>query len=378
MKINLNDNGLHLKLAPLTLLKPAALLQMGLMSFEERWKMFFPEDEFGYETEVYLQEKYPKFSSSDLTINMNYVANEELVAALFNLPENSSLCMENKEVIGHKGNGKEKLIYTGENPIEIKERWDLFLKNEIVIKSDFELKTAGQISQQPSSTVTVIGDQSLLFIEDGAKAEACVLNTTDGPIFLAKNSEIMEGSLVRGPFSLGEKSTLKMGSKIYGGTSIAKHCKVGGEVGNSVFQSYSNKGHDGYVGNSLIGEWCNLGADTNTSNLKNNYGTIRTYSYLKKAEIQTDQQFMGLTFGDHSKCGINTMFNTATVVGVSSNIYGGDFPRKFIDSFLWGGAEFVDYKLEKAFESANNMMIRRGLELTEQDKAIFKFIFDNK
>jgi UDP-N-acetylglucosamine diphosphorylase/glucosamine-1-phosphate N-acetyltransferase len=253
----------------------------------------------------------------------------------------------------------------------LENRWDLFQKNDLVLKADFELITSGRKSQKLSKSNTVIGSSELIFLEEGALAEASILNTTNGPIYIGKDAEIMEGSIVRGPLGMSEHSALKLGTKIYGATTLGPHCKVGGEVNNSVFQAYSNKGHEGFVGNSLIGEWCNLGADTNTSNLKNNYGNVSTYSYETEKEEKTNVQFMGLTMGDHSKCGINTMFNTATVVGVSCNIYGADFPPKFISSFSWGGsAGFVPFKFEKAVEYANNMMERRGLKLSEEEVEI--------
>jgi UDP-N-acetylglucosamine diphosphorylase/glucosamine-1-phosphate N-acetyltransferase len=249
----------------------------------------------------------------------------------------------------------------------------LYALNDEVLVADFFLLTGGRSSQPLSDTNTVIGNEALIFLEEGAQVEASMLNTTGGPIYIANEAEIMEGCLVRGPFSLGEHAVLKMGAKIYGATTIGPYCKVGGEVSNTLFQSYSNKGHDGFLGNSLVGEWCNFGADSNTSNLKNNYSHVRTYSYEQEAETETGQQFMGVTMGDHSKCGINTMFNTATVVGVSCNIYGGGFPAKFLPSFSWGGADgLVPFKLEKAIEAANQMMGRRGLQLTEGDLAIFE------
>lgn len=366
MKIQLHDNDLHLEFAPLSLLKPIAELRMGMLTFEERWEEYFPDAEFSFATENYLQKKYPLDENWDLSVPSNAIPNEDYVAVL-NIMEIDTSLYQGEIWLGTKGTGKTKMQFKGLEVIVITKRWHLFQKNDLVIKSDFSLLTEGLESHELSNTVTVIGDKNLVFLEEGAKAEACVLNTTDGPIYLAENSEIMEGSLVRGPFALGEHASLKMGTKLYGATTIGPHCKVGGEVGNSVFQAYSNKGHDGFVGNTLIGEWCNLGADTNTSNLKNNYSTIRTYNYALGKEEQTDLQFMGLTLGDHSKCGINTMFNTATVVGVSCNVYGGDFPQKFIPSFSWGGATFVPFDFEKAIEAANGMMKRRGLELSAEE-----------
>jgi len=373
MKIQLNDNGFHLEFAPLTLLKPVADLRMGILTFEERWEEFFPDAEFCVATEKYLQKKYPLENNWDLSVPANVIPNEDYVAAL-NGMENDTALYLGDIWLGMKGSGKTIMQYKGEDLVVISKRWHLFQKNDLVLKSDFSLLTEGMNSQRLSETVTVIGDRSLIFLEEGAKAEACVLNTTDGPIYIGEDAEIMEGSLIRGPFALCEHGGIKMGTKIYGATTIGPHCNVGGEVKNSVFQAYSNKGHDGFLGNSLIGEWCNLGADTNSSNLKNNYSTIRTYSYVLGSEEQTDLQLIGLTMGDHSKCGINTMFNTATVVGVSCNIYGGDFPQKFIPSFSWGGAEFVPFDFNKAKDAANAMMARRGLELSKEEIEILNHV----
>jgi UDP-N-acetylglucosamine diphosphorylase/glucosamine-1-phosphate N-acetyltransferase len=240
------------------------------------------------------------------------------------------------------------------------------------LKEDFDLITQGRDSQALSETNTVIGDKNLVFLEEGAQVEASILNVKEGPIYIGKNAEIMEGSVVRGALALCESAGLKLSTKVYGPTTLGPHCKVGGEVNNVVFQAYSNKGHDGFLGNSVIGEWCNLGADTNSSNLKNNYSKVSAYSYETGKIEKTDVQFMGLIMGDHSKSGINTMFNTATVVGVSANIYGADFPEKVIESFVWGGASgFVPFKLEKAIEVAKAMMSRRHVEFTAGDLEIF-------
>jgi UDP-N-acetylglucosamine diphosphorylase/glucosamine-1-phosphate N-acetyltransferase len=233
--------------------------------------------------------------------------------------------------------------------------------------------TGGRKSQHLSATNTVIGDRSLIFLEEGAQVEASVLNTTAGPIYIGKNAEVMEGSLIRGPFALCEGAVVKMGAKIYGATTIGPHCKVGGEVSNCIFQAYSNKGHDGFLGNSLVGEWCNFGADSNTSNLKNNYSTIRSYSYETNSEIETGLTFMGVCMGDHSKTGINTMLNTASVIGVSCNVFGGGFPDKFLPSFTWGSVESkVSFDMNKAIEVAKAMMSRRSVEFTEGDQLIFE------
>jgi UDP-N-acetylglucosamine diphosphorylase/glucosamine-1-phosphate N-acetyltransferase len=377
MKINLNDNGLHLRFAPLSLTRPIGNLRMGIFTNDERWRAYLAAFnvgstvELGYSTEKYLQGKFPKVENA-IEVNATLIPNEGVVAAVLQLEEDSTLLVGNTW-IAKSGAGTKKITFMGAEPIGLEHRWDLFQKNEAVLVQDFQLITANRISEKLSKTNTLIGNLSLLFIEPGAKVEASILNTSTGPIYIGKDAEIMEGSVVRGPLAMCEHSALKLGTKVYGASTLGPHCKVGGEINNVVMQAYSNKGHEGFLGNSVIGEWCNLGADTNTSNLKNNYGAVSTYSYETKKEEKTNVQFMGLTMGDHSKCGINTMFNTATVVGVSCNIYGGDFPAKFIPSFSWGGsAGLVPFKFDKAVEYANNMMNRRGLALSNEEVEILR------
>lgn len=375
MRIQLHDNNSHLEFAPLTLTRPVGDLRMGILTNAERWKVWVKDAEISFETEEYLVDKFPSQSNA-IIVNACMIPNEDVVAAVMQLKGNEELVVDG-EWIAKSGTGEVLINFKGEKPLFLKQRWDIFQKNDIVLKSDFELITKGRTSVQLSSTNTIIGDHQQIFLEEGAKVEASTLNTTNGPIYIGKNAEIMEGSIVRGGLAMCEESALKLGTKIYGATTLGPHCKVGGEVSNVVFQAYSNKGHDGFLGNSIIGEWCNLGADTNTSNLKNNYGKIKTYSFRTKKQEQTELQFMGLTMGDHSKSGINTMFNTATVVGVSSNLFGADFPDKYIPSFQWGTSGET-YNIEKAIESANNMMERRGLQLTQSEIAILKHIADTK
>ncbi len=375
MKINISDNGLHLRFAPLSLTRPVGNLRMGIFTNDERWKQFLPEAEIGFETEEYLSKRFPKIEGG-VTVNAAVIPNEDVVAAVMHLEQNTALFLNDVFLAGET-NAAEKIQFLGETPVILKNRWDIYALNHLVLKQDFDLLTAGRKSQKLSKTNTLIGPKEMLFIEEGAKVEAAILNTSTGPIYIGENAEIMEGSIVRGPLAMCEESALKLGAKIYGATTLGPHCKVGGEVNNVVFQAYSNKGHDGFLGNALIGEWCNLGADTNTSNLKNNYGMVDTYSYETNGQVKTDVQFMGVCMGDHSKCGINTMFNTGTVTGVSSNIFGAGFPSKFIPSFTWGGAEGSEpFRFEKAVEYANNMMARRGLELSSEEIAILKYIHD--
>lgn len=375
MKIVLADNGLHKRFAPLTLTRPIGDLRIGIMTNTERWKLLANATVY-YDTEDYLQGKFPATETCDITINAALIPSKEIAQVIISLPDNSSLKYEEIE-LAKKGNGKETVQWLGDKPLVLSQRWHLYQFNDLALQQDFKIITENRISQPLSATNTVIGAVSQIFLEEGAVVEASILNTKSGPIYIGKDAEIMEGCIVRGGLALGEHSALKLGTKVYGAVTLGPHCKVGGEVNNVIFQSFSNKGHDGFLGNALIGEWCNLGADTNTSNLKNNYSNVSTYSYETKMEEKTDIQFMGVCMGDHSKCGINTMFNTATVVGVSCNVYGGDFPKKYIPSFSWGGQNFVPFKFEKAIEYANNMMVRRGLELTKEEIDILKYILQN-
>jgi UDP-N-acetylglucosamine diphosphorylase/glucosamine-1-phosphate N-acetyltransferase len=253
----------------------------------------------------------------------------------------------------------------------VKRPWDIFRLNGQELEADFALLTAGRESQPLHESNTLIGEEENIFIEEGAEVYASIFNVVDGPIYIGKDAKVLEGSMVRGGLALCDHAVLKMGAKIYGPTTVGPHSKVGGEVGNSVLIGYSNKGHDGYLGNSVLGEWCNLGADTNTSNLKNNYSNVRAYSYLENEMIETGLQFCGLIMGDHSKSSINTMFNTGTVVGVCANVFDGGFPAKHVPSFSWGGkGGFETFKLEKAFEVAERVMARRKIDFTEEDQKI--------
>jgi UDP-N-acetylglucosamine diphosphorylase/glucosamine-1-phosphate N-acetyltransferase len=378
MKIVLHDNGLHLRFAPLTLTRPVGDLRIGGMTNVERWKLVAPGAEVYFETEAYLQGVFPATDAADLVINAALIPNEEVAAVILNLQENEIL-FNDETWLAKKGDASIKVQYKGESALVLQERWDIFQLNGAAIEADFALLTAGRTSQELSETNVLIGPEENLFMEEGATVEGAIINVKSGPVYIAKDAEIMEGALVRGPLMMNEGSALKMGTKVYGPTTLGPHCKVGGEVNNVVFQGFSNKGHDGFLGNSVIGEWCNLGADTNSSNLKNNYGMVSTYSYEKREEVQTNVQFMGLIMGDHSKCGINTMFNTATVVGVSCNVFGADFPDKFIPSFSWGGkADRTEFRLDKAIEFANNMMARRGRELSEGERQILTHLFGLK
>ena len=374
----LHDNGLHLRFAPLTLTRPLGDVRVGVLTNKERWERWIPEATVSFITESYLQKKFPELhGQEEVEINAAVIPTEAIAAAVVSLQADQILMGENTW-IARRGKATEKIQFTDQQPIVLEQRWDLFQRNDEVLVADYFFLTAGRESQELSDTNTVIGNPDWIFLEEGASVEGAFLNTTNGPIYIGKDAEVMEGSLIRGPFALCEHAGVKMGAKIYGATTIGPHCKVGGEISNCVFQAYSNKGHDGFLGNSLVGEWCNFGADSNTSNLKNNYSLIRSWSYEKGEEVETGLQFMGVCMGDHSKTAINTMLNTATVVGVSCNIFGGGFPKKFIPSFTWGACESSElFDLAKAKEAASAMMSRRQVEFTDGDHAIFDQLFRN-
>jgi UDP-N-acetylglucosamine diphosphorylase/glucosamine-1-phosphate N-acetyltransferase len=319
----------------------------------------------------------------NIMINASFLPNAKLVSLIQNLVTNQAVVFGEEIVAFHTNDTQEEVdfdqydcvVYDGDL-IQIENTWDIFSKNDRAIREDFELLTADRVSQPIPKSVNVIAPENI-FIEAGAKLEFVTLNAATGPIYIGTNAEIMEGSVIRGPFALCESGRVKLATKVYGATTVGPHSVIGGEVNNSVLFGYSNKGHDGFLGNSVLGEWCNIGADSNNSNLKNNYEEVRLWSYETEGFAKTGLQFCGLMMGDHSKCGINTMFNTGTVVGVSANIFGAGFPRNFVPSYSWGGASgFTTYITSKAFQTAKIVMARRNVEFTEQDAAILTHVFE--
>ncbi len=370
------------RLLPLTFTRPVCELRIGILTIREKWERLLDASTSTI-TQDYLQTKFSLTETDDnVLINGGVCPNAELIAAIAKLESGQQLVKDGLRIAARSSSMAEfdsndfsEIEFEGEI-LSVQDPWDIFSKNGEALKHDFELITAGRKSEPLSDSVTVIGDGAV-FLEEGAKAEACIFNTTGGPIYLGKDSEVMEGSIIRGPFALCDASTVKLGAKIYGPTTIGPHSKVGGEVNNSVIIGYSNKGHDGFLGNSVLGEWCNLGADTNNSNLKNNYDQVRVWSYEQERFAKTGLQFCGLIMGDHSKSGINTMFNTGTVVGVSTNVFGSGFPRTFIPSFQWGGAAgFTEYNKEKAFATAERVMKRRNLEFDVIERSILSAVYD--
>jgi UDP-N-acetylglucosamine diphosphorylase/glucosamine-1-phosphate N-acetyltransferase len=384
------EDGTRTALLPLTYTRPVCELRIGILTIREKWERLL-ETRSSVLTAAYLQEKFPLvIEQQNLLVNGSVLPTYALCEEIRRLAPYEVLVdgetpiamkLDQAGVLSMQQGGFPegiKTVATEQRYLKINHVWDLFRFNDQALRADFAMLTRDRESQPISLTNQVMGRENI-FLEEGAKAECSILNATTGPIYLAKDAEIMEGCIVRGGLALGEQAALKMGAKIYGATTLGPHCKVGGEVGNSVFIGYSNKGHDGYLGNSVIGEWCNLGADTNSSNLKNNYAEVKLWSYLTESIEGTGQQFLGLVMGDHAKSGINTMFNTGTVVGVASNIFGEGFPPNFIPSFSWGGAKGMEtFRLDKACEVAERMMERRGLELTATDRAILAHVFQEE
>ena len=373
-----DDVQLRQQLLPFTFTRPIADIRLGIDTIREKWERFLGQ-EVSILTETYLSEKYPLRQADDnILINAAVLPDKALVQTVMALKVNQALSSEDL-IIAHRIKGgmaegetvTEEIEY--ERPVRfIENNWDIFLLNAGQIKLDVPALTAGRKSQPLSATNRVIGGENI-FVEPGARVEMAMLNASEGPIYIGKDAEIMEGAMLRGPLVVGEASVIKMGAKIYGGTTIGPHCKVGGEVSNAVIFGYSNKAHDGFLGNAVLGEWCNLGADTNNYNLKNDYSTVKVWSYAADAFVPTGEQFCGLFIGDHSKTAINTMFNTGTVVGVSANVAAAGFPRQFIPSFTWAGKP---YPIDKALETARQMYGRRHKTLTEADEAILREVYE--
>jgi UDP-N-acetylglucosamine diphosphorylase/glucosamine-1-phosphate N-acetyltransferase len=369
-------------LLPFTFTRPVADIRVGILTIREKWEKQLGSTTTSI-TEDYLSEKWPMVEmENNVMINASYLPNDILVAMIKNLEHNQAIFQEDEVVAFYAKEGEEvdfdsfEGIEFSNDCIKIENTWDIFQKNEVAIREDFELLTEDRFSQPIPKSVNVIAPENI-FIEEGAKLEFVTLNASTGPIYIGKNAEIMEGSVIRGPFALCESGRVKLATKVYGATTVGPHSVIGGEVNNSVLFGYSNKGHDGFLGNAVLGEWCNIGADSNNSNLKNNYEEVKLWSYETENFAKTGLQFCGLMMGDHSKCGINTMFNTGTVVGVSTNIFGAGFPRNFVPSFSWGGASgFTTYLTKKAFETAKIVMARRNVEFSEEDAKILEHVFE--
>lgn len=388
MDFILFDDQLRSDFYPFTLSRPVSALRLGILTIREKWEKLLGGKSYCV-TAPWLAGKFAASQPGEgplVWINARYLPTGPLVEAIQQLVEGQLIQHDGVPVallgnMDQKQNGdptKNFQVFNapGEQ-VYITKVWEIFTRNAEWIRQDYNHLTAGRVSAKISSTNRIIGEE--IFFEEGAMAEMSIINASTGPVYLAAHAEIMEGCMVRGGLAMGEHATLKMGAKIYGPTTLGPQAKIGGEVSNSVVLGYSNKGHDGFLGNSIIGEWCNLGADTNNSNLKNNYGLVKIWSMAKQRMEETGLTFCGLMMGDHSKAGINTMFNTGTVTGVCANIFDGGFPPKFIPSFSWGGKEnSPSYEIEKALETARAMYSRRGVAFTKEDEHLLRYLSMNE
>ena len=383
MNYILFDGDVRNSLLPFTYTRPVADIRVGILTIREKWEKYLGLTTTTI-TEEYLEEKYPMVElAENVLINASFCPTKSLVEKVKNLSKNEAIFKGEDVIAFFTSDSQEEVNFDDYRQIEfdeallqIKNTWDIFSLNDKAIQEDFELITEGRKSQPIPEGTRYLRKENI-FIEEGAEIIFATLNASKGPIYIGKDTEIMEGSVVRGPFAMCEHSVLKLNTKIYGATTLGPYCKVGGEVNNSVLMGYSNKGHDGFLGNSVLGEWCNLGADTNNSNLKNNYAEVKLWDYETGRFAKTGLKFCGLMMGDHSKCGINTMFNTGTVIGVSANVFGSGFPRNFIPSYSWGGASgFTEYKTNKVFEVAEVVMQRRNLVFDDKDQKILTHVFE--
>lgn len=374
-------------LLPLTFTRPVADIRVGILTIREKWEKRLKVKTSSL-TDVYLSKKFPIVKESqNILINGSICPNDEIVEAIKNLKPKQTVVYNDTIIalhvtedeldnIGDAASEGIEEVKISQCPLKINHTWEIFSKNQPALLEDFRLLTKGRKSQKLSASNRVVGEENI-FVEKGASVECAILNATSGPIYIGKNSEIMEGAAIRGPFALCEGAQVKMLAKIYGPTTIGPYCRVGGEVNNSVLFGFSNKAHDGFLGHSVIGEWCNLGADTNTSNLKNTYDTVRLWSYAKQTFVNTHLQFCGLIMGDHSKCAIDTQFNTGTVVGVNANVFGSGFQRNFIASFTWGGtAGHTNYTIQKAIDVAEVVFKRRNKEFDEVERDLLTCVYN--
>lgn len=385
-----DDHIIRQSLLPFTFTRPVSEIRTGIMTITEKWRHFFKE-KVSFLTQDYLQKKFPVNTGSEANVYVNgaICPDVALVIKIRNLEPGKAIFKNGTLVAFHADDNQftslaqlydhhfEKSAEYPEEIVFVRELWHIFQLSGRQIRSDFDLLTSGRRSDAITDPHTVVYSPENVFIEPGARVQAAILNANGGPIYLGRNSTVEEGAIIRGPFALGEGSNVKMGGKMRGDNSIGPFCNVGGEISNCVLFGYSSKGHDGFLGNSVLGEWCNLGADTNNSNLKNNYAEVKLWNYAKGGFKSTGLQFCGLIMGDHSKSGINTMFNTGTVVGVSANIFGAGYPRQFIPSFSWGGSSgFETYQLRKVFETATKVMERRGKVLDDVEKGILSRVYE--
>ena len=389
MNIILFDSPRRVELLPLTHTRPVGDLRIGILTIAEKWARRLG-GAVSYLTENYLAPLYPLVTSErNVLLNGAFLPTVPLLSFLRELAVNTAYFHEG-ELIAAELNAAAVQRYATDGSLdgievkdlphlplfEVRHPADLFTQNGRALTDDFEVLVAGNESAPLPPSNLLIGPADQLFLEEGVSIQGCTINCTTGPVYIARDAVILEGSQLRGPIAINAGAVVKMGTRIYGATTIGPQCKVGGEINNVIFQANSNKGHDGFLGNAVIGAWCNLGAGTNASNLKNDYGNVKVYSYTEQAMRATGLQFHGLVMGDHSKCGINTMFNTGTVVGFSCNVFGAGFPPTFLPSFTWGGAEGLQpYRLDKAMDTGERVMARRGQLFGQDERRMFTEVF---
>ena len=391
LNIILFDTDARGHLLPLTATRPTGELRLGILTLREKWERHL-RGSVSYITQEYLQQKYPiHIEEENLIVSGNIVPDEALCRRMEQIQLGEALLRDGELVAARLKESQIETLIDDEElgqlhgteleadfPLtQVNHLWDFAPLNGAALAADFALLTAGRHSQTISITNQLVGPIQNVFVEAGVKMECCILNVSAGPIYIGENAEVMEGSMLRGPISIGANAIVKMGAKIYGPTTIGPGCRVGGEVARSILLANSNKGHDGFLGDAVLGEWCNLGADTNNSNLKNNYSEVKLWDYETERFEQSGQQFVGLIMGDHAKCGINTMFNTGTVVGTFANLFGAGYPRNFIPDFAWGGPDsgYRSYKLEEAYTTASTVMARRQVAFTDLDRAILQHVY---
>jgi len=376
---------IRMSLLPLTYTRPVAGIRLGIGTIAEKWNHDL-KTRCGFFTQDYLQSKYPlKLEEDNLYINGALCPDEGILNAISGLAFGEGL-QQNGIILAYRSGPVKSaaqiavaaaMVSSYPEPLTlIRYNWDLFLQNGHQISVDFARVTRGRDSEPVTDPNTVIYNPENLFLEEGVSIKAAIINAEAGPVYLGKGAEVQEGTIIQGPFAMGENSELRLGGKMRLNTTLGPNCKVGGEVGNVIFQDNSNKAHEGFLGNSVIGSWCNLGADTNNSNLKNNYSNVRCWNYHKGSYIDTGLQFCGTVMGDHSKCSINTMLNTGSVIGVCTNIHGTGFPPKFVPSFIWGGIQYnYEHDFEKACETAARVMERRSVKFDDMERAILEKVF---
>ena len=375
-------------LLPFTFLRPIADIRVGIMTIREKWE-YFLKTKTSTLTEPYLAEKFPMIKEADnVLVNSSVMPNEQMVEEIGRLKPNQTL-VSGETLIAHRVRAEditnlESELLEDVEPMHTKAEfkklyrlWDILVLNEQQIPVDYELLTKEKKSQPIPDHVRVMAPENV-FVEPGARIDMAFINASEGPVYIGKDAHIMDGAILKGPVGVGEGSVVRLGAKIYGGSSIGPHSKVGGEMSSSVIFGYSNKAHDGYLGHSVIGEWCNLGADTNTSNLKNNYDNVRLWDYAEESFVNTGQMFCGTFMGDHSKCAINTMFNTGTVIGVNAQLFGSGFMRNFIPSFTWGSVSgFSTVDIDKAVEVAKRVYSRRKLDFSGMEERLLRHVYDH-